>query len=334
MSAVPDRSKQDQATPRRVAARRSLETEKAGLAELIAALEGDLGEAFSNVISLILSAKGRCIISGMGKSGHIARKIAATLASTGTPSLFVHPAEASHGDLGMITKDDIVIMISNSGETAELGAILQYTQRFAVPLVAITAVATSSLATAADHVLLLPLAPEACPNGLAPTTSTLLQLALGDALAVALLEERGFTALNFRDFHPGGKLGAALKHAGDIMRQGDRLPLASPVTLMREALVTMTEKACGCVGIVDETGQLSGIITDGDLRRHMNNSLLDQPASAVMTRNPLTVSPEMLAAEVLEILNSKQRTNVFVIDAAGKPVGLIHIHDLLRIGVG
>lgn len=322
------------ATGRRAAALRSLEVERAGMTALIAAFEGPLGEAFSNVVSLLLTFKGRCIVSGMGKSGHIARKIAATLASTGTPSMFVHPAEASHGDLGMITADDAVILISNSGETAELRDILHYTQRFAVPLVAMTADAGSTLAKSADHVLALPKSPEACPNGLAPTTSTLLQLALGDALAVAILEERGFTATNFRDFHPGGKLGAALKHAADIMRRGSALPLVKPDALMRNVIVVMTEKACGCVGVVDGAGALAGIITDGDLRRHMNNGLLDQPAQAVMTREPLTVPPHMLAVEVLELLNSKQRTNIFVVDDNRHPVGLLHIHDLLRLGVG
>ena len=304
------------------------------MTDLLAAFEGALGETFSRVVSLILASKGRCVISGMGKSGHIARKIVATLASTGSPSIFVHPAEASHGDLGMITPDDIVILISNSGETTELRDILNYTQRFAVPLIAITAVDSSTLAQTADHVLVLPKSPEACPNGLAPTTSTLLQLALGDALAVALLEERGFTATNFRDFHPGGKLGAALKHAGDIMRKGDAMPLIAPSLLMRDAVLVMTQKACGCVGIIDEAGLLVGIVTDGDLRRHMNNNLLTQAASSIMTRHPLTVSPQMLAAEVLELLNSKQRTNIFVVDGNTRPVGIIHIHDLLRLGVG
>lgn len=334
MSATAQPQDIDLTPRRRAAALRSLTIESAGLNDLAKAFAGELGQAFSAVVSLILASKGRCIVSGMGKSGHIGRKIVATLASTGTPSLFVHPAEASHGDLGMITPEDVVIMISNSGETTELRDILHYTQRFAVPLVAVTTVAGSTLANTADHVLLLPASPEACPNGLAPTTSTLLQLALGDALAVALLEERGFTAVHFRNFHPGGKLGAALKHAREIMRSGESLPLVVPETPMSHVLVVMTEKACGCVGIVGAEGKLAGIITDGDLRRHMNGKLLEESAATVMTRNPLTVQPNLLAAEVLEILNSKQLTNVFVVDETGQPVGLIHIHDLLRIGVG
>ncbi len=321
--------------PQRIAsARRSLQTETDGLKELLAALEGALGQSFSLAVDAIFAASGRVIVSGMGKSGHVGRKIASTFASTGTPAMFVHPAEASHGDLGMITREDVVILLSNSGESAELRDIVNYTQRFSVPLVAITAAADSTLARAADIVLELPKVREACPNGLAPTTSTLLQLALGDALAVALLEERGFTARHFRDFHPGGKLGAALKLARDVMRQRDQLPLVNPPTRMREALVTMTEKACGCLGVVDAEGTLVGIITDGDLRRHMSPDLLERQAHEVMTLAPKTVALEALAFEVLETLNSANITTVFVVDDKGRPAGLIHIHDLLRIGVG
>lgn len=315
-------------------AKRSLDAESEGLQMLASALEGPLGAAFAAAVELMFSAKGRVIVSGMGKSGHIGRKITATLASTGTPAVFVHPAEASHGDLGMITRDDVVIIISNSGESAELRDIIAYTQRFAVPLIAMTAAPQSSAASVADIVLALPAAREACPNGLAPTTSTLLQLAIGDALAVALLEERGFTARDFRDFHPGGKLGAALKHAGDIMRKGDALPLVPPHIRMQDALVIMTEKACGCLGVIAEGGQLAGIITDGDLRRHMAPNLLEKPASDVMTASPKTIPQSMLAAEVLETLNSASITTIFVTDENARPVGLIHIHDLLRIGVG
>jgi len=315
-------------------ARRSLQAESEGMNALEKSLSGPLGEAFAALVELLAAAKGRVIVSGMGKSGHIARKIAATLASTGTPSHFVHPAEASHGDLGMITRDDVVISLSNSGESAELKDIIAYTQRFAVPLVAFTAHRGSTLAKAADIVLELPQAREACPNGLAPTTSTILQLALGDALAVALLEERGFTARHFRDFHPGGKLGAALKHAADIMRKDEALPLAGLSTRMRDALVIMTEKACGCLGIVDDHGRLAGIITDGDLRRHMSPGLLELEVREVMTADPKSIPPDMLAVEALELLNSSSITTVFVVDAARRPQGLIHIHDLLRIGVG
>jgi arabinose-5-phosphate isomerase len=315
-------------------ARRSLQAESEGMEALANSLSGTLGEAFAALVELLAAAKGRVIVSGMGKSGHIARKIAATLASTGTPSHFVHPAEASHGDLGMITRDDVVVLLSNSGESAELKDIIAYTQRFAVPLVAFTAYCGSTLAKAADVIIELPQAREACPNGLAPTTSTLLQLAMGDALAVALLEERGFTARHFRDFHPGGKLGAALKHAADIMRKGEALPLAGLSTRMRDALVIMTEKACGCLGIVDDHGKLSGIITDGDLRRHMSPGLLELEVRSVMTADPKSIPPDMLAVEVLELLNSSSITTVFVVGADRHPLGLIHIHDLLRIGAG
>ncbi len=313
-------------------ATRALETEARGLHELIASLGGELGERIAQAVDMIATSKGRVIVSGMGKSGHIGRKIASTLSSTGTPAMFVHPAEAGHGDLGMITTQDVVIMISNSGESAELRAILNYTQRFAVPLIAITARADSTLGQTADVVLLLPPAPEACPNGLAPTTSTLLQLALGDALAIALLEDKGFTAKHFQEFHPGGKLGAQLKHVGQVMRKGDALPLSSPDAKMSDALVIMTEKACGCLGVV-EGGRLVGILTDGDLRRHMSSDLLSLRVADVMTRSPKTIDPDALTSEALEILNAASITCIFVIDKTGAPTGLIHVHDLLRIGV-
>jgi arabinose-5-phosphate isomerase len=314
-------------------ARRTLETEASGMAELIASLTGELGVAIAEAVELISASKGRVIISGMGKSGHVGRKIASTLASTGTPALFVHPAEASHGDLGMITTQDVVVMLSNSGESAELIDILNYTRRFAVPLIAMTTRADSSLGRAADIVLLLPAAREACPNGLAPTTSTLLQLAVGDALAIALLEDKGFTAKNFREYHPGGKLGAQLKHVSDVMRKGGALPLSRPATKMSDALVVMTEKACGCLGIIDDQGKLIGILTDGDLRRHMSSDLLSMKVQDVMTKSPKTIEPDALTSEALEILNSKSITSIFVIDEGNKPIGLVHIHDLLRIGV-
>jgi arabinose-5-phosphate isomerase len=320
-------------TTRLNAAKRALETESQGMDDLLAALNGALGNALVDAVEMIASAKGRVIVSGMGKSGHVGHKIASTLASTGTPAMFVHPAEASHGDLGMITTQDVVLMISNSGESAELRAILNYTQRFSVPLIAMTAHAESTLGQTADILLLLPTSSEACPNGLAPTTSTLLQLALGDALAISLLEDKGFTAKNFQVFHPGGKLGAQIKHAADVMRQGDALPLMAQDALMSKALVVMTEKACGCLGALASDGTLAGIVTDGDLRRHMSNDLLNRQIVDVMTQAPKTIAPHVLASEALEILNAANITCIFVIDDASKPVGLVHIHDLLRIGV-
>jgi arabinose-5-phosphate isomerase len=320
-------------TTRLNSARRTLETETQGMNDLIAALSGVLGSAIAEAVELIATSRGRVIISGMGKSGHVGRKIASTLASTGTPAMFVHPAEASHGDLGMITPQDVVIMLSNSGESAELRDILNYTQRFSVPLIAVTTNADSTLGKTADIVLLLPPAREACPNGLAPTTSTLLQLALGDALAIALLEDKGFTAKNFREFHPGGKLGAQLKHVSDVMRKADALPLSTADQKMSDALVIMTEKSCGCLGVVDSSQKLAGIVTDGDLRRHMSNDLLNLTVAEVMTMSPKTIEPQALASEALEILNSANITSIFVVDEERRPIGLIHIHDLLRIGV-
>lgn len=319
--------------PWRAAARKALLTEAEGLQQLIAALEGPLGDGFARAVELIRKSKGRVVLAGMGKSGHIARKIAATLASTGTPASFVHPAEASHGDLGMITGDDVVIMISNSGESPELRDILTYSRRFAVPLIAVTAAPDSTLGKEADIVLPLPRAREACPNGLAPTTSTLLQLALGDALAIALLEDKGFSAHDFRKFHPGGKLGAQLKHVRDLMRQREELPLGTADMAMADVLIAMTARSYGCFGVVDEEGRLIGIITDGDLRRNMSADLLDRAAGAVMTRTPKTITSDALASEALEQLNSLKITSLFVIDGGERPVGLIHIHDLLRAGL-
>jgi arabinose-5-phosphate isomerase len=314
-------------------ARRTLGIESEAMARLIAELDGPLGRAFGEAIRLIKGASGRVALTGMGKSGHIARKIAATLASTGTPSFFVHPAEAGHGDLGMIGRDDVIVMISNSGETAELRAILDYAKRFDVKIVGLTSRAESTLASHSDVVLCLPDAREACPIGMAPTTSTLLQLAMGDALALALLEDRGFNAAQFKTFHPGGLLGAALTHVKIIMHKGPRLPLAVPATPMAEALVTMTQKSFGCLGVVDEAGRLIGILTDGDLRRHMSRDLIDLAIADVMTRTPHTITPETLASEALEHLNSSNITSLFVVDDEGRPVGLVHVHDLLRLGV-
>jgi arabinose-5-phosphate isomerase len=312
---------------------RTVSIERQGLDALHAAIGDGLGESFGAALGILRGVRGRAILTGIGKSGHIARKIAATLASTGTPALFVHPAEASHGDLGMITRDDAVIAISNSGESVELKAILDYTRRFAVPLIAVTARAQSALAEAADVVLVLPAHQEACPIGLAPTTSTILQLAIGDALAIALLEDKGFSSLDFQALHPGGKLGAALTHVRDIMRRPPDLPLEPKGTLMAEAIMTMNAKAAGCLGVLDGE-RLAGIVTDGDLRRHMSGNLLGQTVEAVMTPAPRTIDPEALAAEALEQLNSHKITALFVVDEVGRPVGLIHIHDLLRHGVG
>ncbi len=315
------------------AARRAIEIETLGMTALIEALDGTLGEALTNAVETILAASGRVIVSGMGKSGHIARKIAATMASTGTPASFVHPAEASHGDLGMITPNDVVIMLSNSGESAELKDMLNYCARFSVPMIAITANATSTMGRSADIVLQLPKVQEACPNGLAPTTSTLLQLALGDAMAMALLEAKGFSADDFRNYHPGGKLGAQIKHARDIMHHGKELPLAVEGTLLSVAIPILSEKKFGCLGVINASGMLIGIVTDGDLRRHLGPDLTSQRVEDIMTKNPTTVHGDMLAAEVIEIINTKRITAVFVVDEVRKPIGLIHIHDLLREGV-
>jgi arabinose-5-phosphate isomerase len=312
-------------------ARDVLNTEAAGLLSLAASL----GERFGQAIDCLASASGRLVVSGMGKSGHIGRKIAATLASTGTPALFVHPAEASHGDLGMIVAGDAVLALSNSGETAELADLVGHTRRFALPLVAITARPDSALAQAADVALILPKAAEACPMGLAPTTSTTMQLALGDAIAVALLTRRGFTAADFRQIHPGGKLGARLRRVREVMHAGDAMPLAPPDMPMDIALVRMTEKRFGCLGIISSDGVLSGIVTDGDLRRAMGPDLLLRPAGEIMTASPRTIGPESLAVEALHLMNAHERpvTILFVVDAAGRPLGILHVHDLLRAGL-
>jgi arabinose-5-phosphate isomerase len=311
---------------------RTLEAGAGGIAALAAAIHDGLGPSFVAAVDLIHGARGRVIVTGMGKSGHVGRKIAATLASTGTPAFFVHPGEASHGDLGMIAADDVIMALSWSGETAELKDLTDYSRRFRIGLVAVTAVADSALGRAADVVLVVPQAREACPHNLAPTTSTLMQQALGDALAIALLESRGFTALDFRVFHPGGRLGAMLKFVTDIMHRGDEIPLATLGTPMSEAIAVMTAKSFGCVGIVDRGGDLIGIITDGDLRRHMSSNLLDRAVETVMTRDPKTVRPDQLVSEALELLNSLKKTQLMVVEA-GKPVGVVHFHDLLRAGV-
>ncbi len=312
-------------------ARDVLNTEAAGLLSLAAGL----GEEFGHAIDRLASATGRVIVSGMGKSGHVARKIAATMASTGTPAMFVHPAEASHGDLGMIVAGDAVLALSNSGETTELADLVAHSRRFALPLVAITARAESALAQAADIALILPKTAEACPMGLAPTTSTTMQLALGDAIAVALLTRRGFTAADFRDIHPGGRLGARLRRVREIMHTGDAMPIAPPDMLMATALVRMTEKRFGCLGIVGGDGALLGIVTDGDLRRSMGSDLLSRRAGDVMTPSPRTIGPDALAVEALLTMNARERpvTTLFVVDPAGRPLGILHVHDLLRAGL-
>jgi arabinose-5-phosphate isomerase len=310
---------------------RTLESEGGGIDALRAALRNGLSEGFVAAVELISKVEGRVIVTGMGKSGHVGAKIASTLASTGTPALFVHPAEASHGDLGMITKSDVILALSWSGETAELKNLTDYSRRYRIGLIAMTANPDSTLAKTADVVLAMPNAREACPHNLAPTTSSLMQLALGDALAIALLESRGFTAIDFGLLHPGGKLGALLKTVRDMMHTSDEIPLAPLGTRMSDALIEMTRKGLGCVGIVDANGLLVGIITDGDLRRHMRNDLLDSRVEDVMTRGPKTVRPDQLISETLEILNSRKVTALFAIEDQ-RPVGIIHVHDLLRAG--
>lgn len=312
-------------------ARRTLDLEIGGLQALQAAIDDGLGTAFAKAVDTMRSARGRVIVTGLGKSGHVGQKIAATLASTGTPAFFVHPSEASHGDLGMITREDAILALSWSGETVELRNIITYSRRFAVPLIAITSRTDSALGKASDVVLQMPVAQEACPHGLAPTTSTAMQLAMGDCLAIALLEGRGFSAADFKIFHPGGQLGANLKYVGDLMHKGDRLPLTSATTGMAEALVIMTEKSFGCLGVVDEAGRLAGIVTDGDLRRHMGPKLLQATVADIMTRTPKTITPTTLVSAALQMVNHSAITALFVVED-GKPQGIIHIHDLLRVG--
>jgi arabinose-5-phosphate isomerase len=313
-------------------ARRTLDLEINGLQAMKGAIDNRLGHAFARAVLILRGARGRIIVTGLGKSGHVGQKIAATLASTGTPSFFVHPSEASHGDLGMITRDDVVLALSWSGETLELQNVITYSRRFSVPLVAITSKSESALGKTSDIVLELPVAQEACPHGLAPTTSTTIQLAMGDCLAIALLESRGFSAADFKMFHPGGQLGANLKYASDLMHKGDRLPLVPASMKMSDALVTMTEKSFGCLGILDDDGTLIGIITDGDLRRHMGPHLLEAKVSSIMTRTPKTITPKTLVSTALQLVNQSNITALFVV-SEGKPVGILHIHDLLRIGV-
>ena len=313
-------------------AARTLELECGGLEALRASLAANLKRPFAEAVRVLARAKGRVIVTGIGKSGHIAQKVAATFASTGTPAFFVHPSEASHGDLGMITREDAIVAVSWSGESVELGNILTYSRRFKVPLIAITSGADSALAKQSDIVLELPRAKEACPHGLAPTTSTTMQLVIGDCLAIALLEHKGFTAHDFSVFHPGGSLGASLQFVSDLMHVGERMPLVGEDKIMSEALVTMTQKSLGCLGVVDGKGRLVGMITDGDLRRHMGPRLLEARVREIMTRKPNTLKGDTLASAALQQINALKRTQMFVVER-GKPIGIVHIHDLLRAGV-
>jgi len=314
---------------------RTISIEQQGLTAMAEALgtpgEGGLGSAFRRAVETIAAAPGRVIVTGLGKSGHVGRKIAATFASTGQPAVFVHAAEASHGDLGMVQNGDVVIAVSWSGETPELAAVVTYAKRFAIPLIAITANSDSALGREADIRLCLPNAQEACPNGVAPTTSTTMQLVLGDALAMALLEGKGFTARDFRVFHPGGKLGANLAFVRDVMHRGDRIPRIRVGAKMADAIVEMTTKGFGCVGVFDDAGALVGIVTDGDLRRHLkSHHIVDTPVEDVMTRSPRTIAPDALVAEALELLSRK--ISALLVVEAGEVVGIIHFHDLLGVG--
>lgn len=310
-----------------------LDHEAEALRQLLALFQSEPGsQALTAALDLLMGAKGRVIVTGMGKSGHIARKIAATMASTGTPAQFVHPAEASHGDMGMITAADAVIALSNSGETAELADLITYSRRWRIPLIAITSRRESALGTAADVTLALPPVGEAGALGLAPTTSTTMMLALGDALSVGLLERKGFSAADFHQLHPGGKLGQQLLHVADLMHVGAELPLVDLTMPMSEALIEMSAKTFGCVGAIDAAGDLVGIVTDGDLRRHMGADLLALPVAQVMTKGPLTIGGRALAAEALRIMNERSITSLFVVEGK-RPTGIIRLHDCLRAGV-
>jgi arabinose-5-phosphate isomerase len=317
------------------AARRVLRFAGEALSSLSECLDG----AFTQAVDILAAVHGRVVVSGMGKSGHIGHKIAATFSSTGTPAQFVHPAEASHGDLGALTPQDALVMLSYSGETEELSDLITYAKRFSIPLIGMASQPDSTLLQAADVALVLPRAQEACPMGLAPTTSTTLMLVLGDALAVALMERKGFSTDQYRDRHPGGSLGRKLIRVADIMHAGEEMPLVKPDAAMPDVLIAMTSRQfgfAGVVGIVDGDGALMGVITDGDLRRHMNGDLLKRKAGDVMTKNPKTIAPAMLAAEALALMNESKITSLFVIeseDAPSHPIGLLHIHDCLRAGL-
>lgn len=312
------------------AARRVITQEAAALY----VLSEQLGESFSQAVELLLNAKGRVIVSGMGKSGHIARKIAATFASTGTPAHFVHPAEASHGDLGMMTRGDVVLVLSNSGETPELADLVAYTRRFGIPMIGVASKPQSTLLQRADVSIVLPDLGEACGTGVVPTTSTTMTLALGDALAVALMEVRDFTPENFREFHPGGKLGARLSKVSDLMHTAAAIPLVHAESPMSETLLVISQKGFGVVGVTDDRNCLIGIVTDGDLRRHMTG-LLEHSAGEVMTARPATIGPNALAEEAVALMNDRKITCLFAVDpvGSGEVAGFLHIHDCLRAGI-
>lgn len=326
---MPAAIQQSQMELDRLSAIKTIDSEIRAIEELKKSLDA---ESLTKALDFMQNSTGRIIITGMGKSGHIGKKIAASLASTGTPSFFVHPAEASHGDLGMITDDDVVIAISNSGESRELIDILNYCKRFGIKLIAVTKNKDSSLGKAGDVVLLLPNNGEACPLGLAPTSSTTATLVLGDILTIRMIERKGFSKEDFNDRHPGGKLGSILKRVSDLMHTGQDMPLLDENANMQAVLLEMTSKRLGCVGFVNSAGILTGILTDGDLRRCLSAQILSEKAADLMTRNPKTIAPEAMTAEALKIMHDKKITNLFVVDN-NKPVGVIHIHDLLNNGV-
>ena len=326
---MPTLSAQSQIDSDRLSALRTIDSEISALEDLKKSIDA---ESLTKALDLMQNSKGRIIITGMGKSGHIGRKIAASLASTGTPSFFVHPAEASHGDLGMITEEDIVIAISNSGESRELLDILNYCKRFGITIIAITKNPESSLGKAGNVILRLPSNGEACPLGLAPTNSTTATLVLGDILTVGLIERNGFSKEDFNDRHPGGKLGSILKRVSDLMHTGQEMPILDENSNMQAVLLEMTSKRLGCVGFINQSGDLTGILTDGDLRRCMSVNILESKASDLMTRSPKTISPDAMTAEALKLMHDKKITNLFVLEN-NKPVGVIHIHDLLNNGV-
>ena len=302
--------------------------------EGLKALSGGLGPDFVRAVELLLKVEGRVAVTGMGKSGHVGRKVAATLASTGTPAYFIHPAEATHGDLGMISKNDALLAFSNSGETEEMTGILAFCARYSLPVIGVTKREDSFLARQSAVPLILPDISEACPFGSAPTTSTTMMMALGDALALCLLKAKGFTHEQFHQYHPGGSLGRRLLSVRDIMHQGDEMPLVEPEMPMPEVLYAITGKSLGCTGVVDpQSGSLLGIITDGDLRRHMTSNLLSLSAMDIMTPNPVTIGPDTLAAQALGLMQSRSITAVFVVNEKLIPLGLIHIHDCLRAGL-
>jgi arabinose-5-phosphate isomerase len=312
---------------------RTIKAEKSGLADLERALNNGLSAPFTEAVRKIHSTPGRVVVTGIGKSGHVGAKIAATFASTGTPAFFVHPVEANHGDLGMVTTRDAIVALSWSGETSELKGIVAYSRRFSIPLIAVTSGENSTLAREADIVLCLPKSQEACPHGLAPTTSSIMQLAMGDALAVALLEARGFTAVDFKTFHPGGKLGATLAHVVDVMHSEDTIPLVPFGTAVPDAVMMLSQKRFGCVGVLSEEGTLAGIVTDGDIARRLGKNLVEMKVEEIMTQNPKTVRRNTLATSAMGLLNLYNISALFVTDEDNRPCGIVHFHDLLRIGV-